>query len=71
MQLRLALLLCAPCMLWVSAAHAQSSVDVGSTFFYENGGSLNTTVINPVVRANAEIVEEFSLHAGWEARLTM
>ena len=67
MQLRVALLLCAPCMLWVSAAHAQSSVDVGSTFFYENGGSLNTTVINPVVRANAEIVEEFSLHAGWEA----
>jgi hypothetical protein len=48
-------------------AKAQSSVDMATTVFYESGGSLNSTVINPSVRANAEIVEAFSLHAGWEA----
>ena len=68
MQLRcVALLVMACVMAATSLSRAQSSVDVASTFFYENGGSLNSTVINPVVRANAQIVEAFSLHAGWEA----
>jgi hypothetical protein len=69
MQLRAGLVLCAAACLWglTAQVRAQSSVDITNTVFYENGGSLNTTVINPAVRANAQVAEQLSLHAGWEA----
>ena len=49
------------------AASAQSSFDATSTIFYEKGGPLKMTVVNPAVNANAQIVEALSLRAGWEA----
>jgi hypothetical protein len=55
--------------LWLAAlpAAAQSSVDATTTAFYEKGGPLHMTVLNPSVKANAEIVEALSVNAGWEA----
>jgi hypothetical protein len=50
-----------------SLASAQSSFDATTTVFYEKGGPLDMTVLNPAVKANAQIVEAFSLRAGWEA----
>jgi len=48
-------------------AAAQNSVDTTTTVFYEKGGPLNMTVVNPSVKANADVVEELALHAGWQA----
>src|SRR5687768_14279286 len=53
--------------LFVCHAHAQNSFDATTTFFYEKGGPLNMTVINPSVKANAEIVDALAVHAGWQA----
>jgi hypothetical protein len=50
-----------------SLASAQSSFDATTTVFYEKGGPLDMTVLNPALKANAQIVEAFSLRAGWEA----
>jgi hypothetical protein len=48
-------------------AAAQHSVDATGTVFYEKGGPLKMTVINPSVKANAQVVEQLSLNAGWQA----
>lgn len=48
-------------------AHAQSAADVTGTFFYEGGGPLHMTVINPAVGANAALGDMVALQAGWEA----
>jgi hypothetical protein len=53
--------------LWGSGALAQSSFDATTTAFYEAGGPLNTTVINPNVAAKAQVVDALSVRAGWEA----
>lgn len=50
-----------------SRVSAQSSFDATTTVFYEKGGPLNMTVLNPAVKANAQLVEALSLRAGWEA----
>jgi Protein of unknown function (DUF3570) len=50
-----------------SLASAQSGFDATTTVFYEKGGPLEMTVLNPAVKANAQIVEALSLRAGWEA----
>jgi hypothetical protein len=50
-----------------SLAAAQSSFDATTTVFYEKGGPLKMTVLNPAVKANAQVVEALSLHASWEA----
>ncbi len=63
MQLILALLL----SLVALAAHAQSSVDATSTFFYEAGGPLHMTVINPRVSGDVAATDMLSIQAGWEA----
>jgi hypothetical protein len=51
----------------VGGARAQSSVDVASTVFYEKGGSLDMLVINPAVKARAQVADALALRAGWEA----
>lgn len=50
-----------------TTAHAQNSFDTATTVFYEKGGPLNMTVVNPSLRANGQIVEELSVNAGWQA----
>ncbi|MFT3922846.1 MAG: DUF3570 domain-containing protein [Myxococcales bacterium] len=50
-----------------SPAAGQSSFDATTTIFRESGGPLNMTVINPSVAANAQVVDAFSVQAGWEA----
>lgn len=50
-----------------SRVQGQSSFDATTTIFRESGGPLNMTVINPAVAARAQVVEAFSLQAGWEA----
>lgn len=52
---------------WTLPAAAQNSIDATTTVFYEKGGPLNMTVINPSVKANADVVEALALHAGWQA----
>ncbi|HEX5661849.1 MAG TPA: DUF3570 domain-containing protein, partial [Polyangiales bacterium] len=54
-------------LLLATTAHAQSAVDATSTVFYESGGPLNMTVINPRVAADVAAAEMLSLQAGWEA----
>jgi len=54
-------------LLWASSAVAQSSVDATSTVFYERGGPLRMTVVNPAVGANVELGDMVALQAGWEA----
>lgn len=49
------------------SAEAQNTVDATGTVFYEKGGPLHMTVINPAVNAKADLVEAVSLHAGWQA----
>lgn len=53
--------------LFASRVDAQHSVDTTTTVFYEKGGPLNMTVVNPSVRANGQILEELSVNAGWQA----
>jgi hypothetical protein len=52
---------------FAGGARAQSSVDVGSTVFYESGGSLEMLVLNPSVKARAQVADAVALRAGWEA----
>lgn len=50
------------------AASAQTgSADIASTVFYEGGGPLNMTVVNPSVRVAVDPIDELSIRAGWEA----
>jgi hypothetical protein len=63
-----ALALLALCLTaWVAPARAQNSVDITTTAFYEKGGPLKMTVLNPSAKARAEIVEALSINAGWQA----
>jgi hypothetical protein len=50
-----------------SLAHAQSRVDATNTLFYESGGPLNMTVVNPRVAADVAAADMLSIQAGWEA----
>ncbi len=50
-----------------TAARAESEVDATTTVFYESGGNLNLTVINPAVAADVGLGSVVSLQAGWEA----
>jgi hypothetical protein len=67
MQLIRALVVAAMALAVTTRARAQSSFDVASTVFYEKGGSLEMTVINPAVRARAQVADAVALSAGWEA----
>lgn len=49
------------------AARAQSEVSATATLFHERGGPLEITVINPAVRAVADVSEPVVLRASWEA----
>lgn len=49
------------------SALAQSSVDLTTTAFYEKGGPLNMTVVNPAAKATADIAQTVSIRAGWQA----
>jgi hypothetical protein len=51
----------------VTRAQAQSQVDATSTVFYEKGGPLHMTVVNPRVAADVAVADMLSLQAGWEA----
>ncbi len=48
-------------------ARAENDVDATTTVFYESGGNLNMTVINPAVAADVGLGSVVSLQAGWEA----
>ncbi len=50
-----------------SIVRAESSVDATATAFYESGGNLHMTVINPAVAADVGLGSKVSLQAGWEA----
>jgi hypothetical protein len=70
MQLTLALLLALLCLGLPGRTLAQrgpSTVDATNTVFYEKGGPLHMTVLNPAVSANVAASELLSLQAGWEA----
>lgn len=69
MQLKRSLcvvLLCL-CAAGVGQVRADSVVDATTTGFYESGGNLNMTVINPAVAADVGLGSTVSLQAGWEA----
>jgi Protein of unknown function (DUF3570) len=63
MQLALLVL----CLFLATTARAQSTIDVTNTVFYEAGGPLHMTVVNPRVAADVAASELLSLQAGWEA----
>lgn len=51
----------------VGMARAQSNVDTTNTVFYEAGGPLHMTVVNPRVAGDVAATELLSIQAGWEA----
>ena len=66
-ELPVRVLLALLCCVFSSSATAQNSVDATTTIFYEKGGPLDITVINPSVKANADVVDALAVHAGWQA----
>jgi len=50
-----------------SIVRAESTIDATTTAFYESGGNLNMTVLNPAVAADVGLGSTVSLQAGWEA----
>ena len=50
-----------------AGAAAQSSVEATNTVFYESGGPLHMTVVNPAVAASVDVVDALAITAGWEA----
>lgn len=58
-------------LLWSAArpgfAQVGGGVETTTTYFYEQGGPLEMSVINPSASANLDIGEAVSLRAGWDA----
>ncbi len=52
---------------WTSEAVAEGEVDVATTVYYEPGGTLHMTVVNPAVEVGGAVHERLRLQAGWEA----